>query len=297
MAREGILFSRAYTPNAKCAPSRSCILTGRNSWQLEEAANHWPYFPAKFRTYAEALPEHGWHVGFTGKGWGPGNFQAGGFTRNPAGPSFTGFAEFLKAVPAGKPFCFWFGSTDPHRPYESGSGANLGLQADQVVVPPFWPDNEVTRNDILDYYGEVERFDREAGEAMKLLDKAGLLENTIVIMTGDNGVPFPRCKANLYDGGTRQPLAVRWPGKVRSGQVRHEFINLMDLAPTLARLGLAPRRSRGGGWSSGARPDRRIKLRRLRRQGGQNTVTGSPSRQTSRRAGSAGARFAVECRE
>ena len=63
VAQEGLLFSRAYTPNAKCAPSRSIILTGRHSWQLGAAANHWPYFPEEFRTYAEALSEHGYHVG------------------------------------------------------------------------------------------------------------------------------------------------------------------------------------------------------------------------------------------
>ena len=70
VAEEGILFTRCYTPNAKCAPSRSCILTGRNSWQLEEAANHWPHFPAKFKTYPETLMEHGYHVGLYGQGLG-----------------------------------------------------------------------------------------------------------------------------------------------------------------------------------------------------------------------------------
>ena len=72
VAREGILFSRAYTPNAKCAPSRAIILTGRNSWQLEEAANHMNFFPAKYRGWVETLAENGYEVGYTGKGWGPG---------------------------------------------------------------------------------------------------------------------------------------------------------------------------------------------------------------------------------
>ncbi len=45
LASKGILFLNAYTPNAKCSPSRACILTGRNPWQLEAAANHWPYYP------------------------------------------------------------------------------------------------------------------------------------------------------------------------------------------------------------------------------------------------------------
>ena len=108
-------------------------------------------------------------------------------------------------------------------------------------MPPFWPDNDVSRNDVLDYYWKVERYDREVGELLDLLDKAGKLTNTLVIMTGDNGWPFPRCKANLYDGGTRQPLAVRWPAQCKPGQVSDDFINLMDLAPTcLEAAGLKP---------------------------------------------------------
>src|SRR5213075_1423365 len=72
VAKEGLLFTHAYTPNAKCAPSRACLLTGRNSWQLEAACNHICFFPTKFKTYAESLAGHGYFVGKTTKGWGPG---------------------------------------------------------------------------------------------------------------------------------------------------------------------------------------------------------------------------------
>ena len=72
VAREGILFTRAFTPNAKCAPSRAIILTGRYSWQLEEAANHQNIFPSKFGSYVEVLAANGYMTGYTGKGWGPG---------------------------------------------------------------------------------------------------------------------------------------------------------------------------------------------------------------------------------
>ncbi len=71
LARNGLVFTNAYTPTAKCAPSRSAILTGRNPWQLEEAANHQPYFPAKYKTFSEALKEKGIAVGGQGKIWGP----------------------------------------------------------------------------------------------------------------------------------------------------------------------------------------------------------------------------------
>ncbi len=72
VAREGILFNQAYTPNAKCSPSRACIITGRNPWQLKEAGNHWSVFPAEFKSFQEALGEQGYFTGMTGKGWGPG---------------------------------------------------------------------------------------------------------------------------------------------------------------------------------------------------------------------------------
>jgi len=72
LAKQGVLFLNAYTPNAKCSPSRACILTGRNPWQLEAAANHWPYYPAKFKSCMEALADGGYFVGFTGKAWAPG---------------------------------------------------------------------------------------------------------------------------------------------------------------------------------------------------------------------------------
>ncbi len=237
LAREGMRFNYCFSSAPSCTPSRAAMLTGQYPHRLEQGSCLWGFLPKKFPVYPDLLEKAGYIVGCTRKGWGPGNFEAGGFTRNPAGPSFKTFADFLKTVPEGKPFCFWFGSTDPHRPYEAGSGARSGLKTDNVVIPPFWPDNEVSRNDVLDYYWKVQRFDREVGELLGLLEKQGRLENTLVVMTGDNGWPFPRCKASLYDGGTRQPLAVRWPAKIKPGQVCEEFINLADLAPTFVEAG------------------------------------------------------------
>ncbi len=73
VAKEGLLFNRAYTPNAKCAPSRASILTGRNSWQLEAAGNHNPIFPEKFTTFMEVLGRHGYTSAYRGNRWAPAN--------------------------------------------------------------------------------------------------------------------------------------------------------------------------------------------------------------------------------
>ena len=258
VAREGILFTNAYTPNAKCAPSRSTILTGRNPWQLEEAANHVPYFPAKFRTFPEVLLESGYFTGFTGKGWAPGDpGKINGKRRELTGPGFqqhklippaknisnndyaANFEAFLDANTEGKPFFFWYGSTEPHRAYEYGAGVSKGGKAlsDISRIPGCWPDNDTVRNDMLDYAFEIEHFDSQLGKMLAILGKRGLLENTIVVVTSDNGMPFPRVKGNSYERANHLPLAVMWPEGIRiPGRVVSGFISFIDFAPTFLEL-------------------------------------------------------------
>jgi arylsulfatase A-like enzyme len=239
VAREGALFTRCYCAAPSCTPSRAAILTGRFPHSLEEGANLWGFLPARFAVYPDLLEKAGYHVGYMGKGWGPGNFQAGGRTRNPAGPVYKSFTQFLDACPKDKPFCFWFGSTDPHRPYERDAGRKAGLAPERVRVPLFWPDCPEVRHDILDYYFEVQRFDHQVAGLLAELEKRGLYERTLIVITSDNGMPFPRCKANLYDLGTHMPLAIRWPGVTRPGMRIDRFVSHVDLAPSfLAAAGL-----------------------------------------------------------
>lgn len=155
-----------------------------------------------------------------------------GFVNSPAGKSFEDFAAFMNEKPKDQPFTFWFGSSDPHREYVANTGIQSGMKLQDVTVPGFFPDNDCVRNDILDYYFEIERFDRESGQLIALLKQMGELDNTIIVMTSDNGMPFPRAKANLYDYGTRMPLAIRWPEKVKPGTVIDAFVNFVDLAPS-----------------------------------------------------------------
>jgi len=241
VAREGVLFENAFVSAPSCTPSRGAILTGQWHWRLEEGGNLWSTLPAKFPVYPDLLEQAGFHVGFTRKGWGPGQHQPGGRTRNPAGPNYKNFEEFLSVRPEGKPFCFWFGSNDPHRPYTWRSGVDSGMKPEDVKVPTHLPDCETTRIDICDYYWEIQRFDTEVGQLLKMLEDRGELDNTLVVMTGDNGLPFPRSKSNLYDAGTHVPLAARWPLKVRAGRIVKDFISLCDIAPTfLDAAGLKP---------------------------------------------------------
>lgn len=258
IAREGLLFTNAYTPNAKCGPSRSAILTGRNSWQLEEAANHWCRFPSKFKTYSEVFSESGYHVGFTGKGWAPGDAgEINGKRRELTGTAYNqrklvsptseissddyaaNFVDFLDADSEEKPFLFWYGGREPHRAYEYGSGIEKGGKklSDIKEIYPFWIDNDTVITDLLDYAFEIEHFDIQLGLILQELEQRKLLENTLIIVTSDNGMPFPRIKGQEYELSNHMPLVAMWPsGITNPGRQVDDFVSFIDFAPTFLEL-------------------------------------------------------------
>lgn len=254
IARRGLLFTNCYTPNAKCAPSRSCIVTGRNSWQLESAGNHVCYFPKKYKTFCEALAESSkYKVGFTGKGVAPvkapGRHLTGELWNEVhSEPPTLGissidyaanFARFLNEKPAGRPFCFWYGAMEPHRTYEYGSGIiKGGKSCDQIkTVPGYWPDSETVRADMLDYALEIEHFDKHLGRMLRLLEERGELENTLVVVTSDNGMPFPRCKGAEYEASNHLPLAIMWADGIQTpGRLITDYVSFIDFAPTFLEL-------------------------------------------------------------
>lgn len=251
VAREGALFSRTYCAAPQCSPNRAAILTGKPIWQLEEAGTHGSIFPSKFDVYPDLLEAAGYHVGFTGKGWGPGDWKQGGRGRNPSGPEFNdktlsdvpaagigskdyaaNFELFLESKSKERPFCFWFGGHEPHRTYEVGSGLRSGKSLDDVSVPSFLPDTSEVRSDLLDYFLEIEWFDAQLGKMLAILEAQGELDNTMIVVTGDNGMAFPSAKANVYEYGIRVPLAMRWPKRIMSGQRCDGIVSHLDLMPT-----------------------------------------------------------------
>jgi len=254
IAAEGIRFTNAYTPNAKCAPSRASLLTARNSWQLKEAANHFNNFPAEFKTYPEALKEFGYYTGYTGKGWGPGNpGMINGRKRELCGKAWNdiktetptkyivnndysaNFIDFYNQKPEDKPFYFWYGGYEPHRRYEFGSSFKAGKKLSDInKVPAFFPDNDTVRTDILDYGLEIDYFDSHVEKILDFLEKEGELDNTLVILTSDHGMPFPRVKSDEYDLSNHVPFAMMWGDHIKDpGRVIDKYISFIDVAPTL----------------------------------------------------------------
>lgn len=244
IAREGVLFTHTFNPVPSCSPTRACLLTGRYAHELGSRASLWSDFPRDTAVVTDLLREAGYNTGYCGKPWGPGNWEISGWKENPVGPKFADFAAFIAKRDQAKPFFFWLGNTDTATrggklPYLEAAKKQLDVAA--LTVPPELPDCPEVREDLLNYYGGVMKLDDEAAQAIALLEKSGVLENTVIVYTSDNGWQLPRGLANCYDRGSRVPLAIRWGSRLKAGRKVDDFINVADLGPTFLELaGITP---------------------------------------------------------
>ena len=259
VAREGALFTNSFSTCPSCTPSRTSVLSGRHIWQTGEGGVLYGTLPPDLPLGTHLLEDAGYYVGFTGKPWAPGDWKAGGLTRHPNGAEYNArkhaqpvpqgiderdyaanFDDFLADRPADAPFFFWFGCTEPHRVYEDGVGVRHGAKLGDFETPEFLPDTELVRSDLADYAFEIEWFDAQLEKMLAKLEATGELDNTLVIVTSDNGMPFPRAKVNLYDWGVHMPLAMRWPGAIEPGSRVDAFVSHVDFAPTWLHAAEAP---------------------------------------------------------
>lgn len=278
VANEGVLFTNAFVPAPSCTPCRSSLLSGRYFWNTERGAilqgavwdPNIPSFPLE-------LEKAGYHIGYSYKVWTPGTpphapyggkrtaYHQGGtkfnnfsqfVSRNATKLGIEGakqelydevranFEAFMADREEGQPFCFWWGPTNTHRKWTKGSGQAIwGLDPDKLKgrLPKFLPDVHDVREDVNDYLGECLAVDAGIGLILNKLEEMGELDNTLVVISGDHGIPgIPRAKCNLYDLGTEVTLAARWPEKIEPGRVVSDFINLRELAPTFLKAGQTP---------------------------------------------------------
>lgn len=268
VARSGVYFRNCLAGSPGCAPSRSSIVTGRYHWQNEQSGQHASGWLKKYVPFVDLLKANGYHTGLTQKGVGPFQYyqkdriENDSFrVENAAGKAYNlfkyeegtpsderfasgirnndysaNFKAFLEKREAGQPFFFWYGASEPHRQYEKGAGLRRGKKLESVEVPAFFPDVDEIRSDILDYAVEIEWFDLHLERMINHLDAIGELENTIIIVTADNGMPFPRAKANAYEYGVHVPMAVSFPKNFPGGRIVDDLVSFVDLAPTILEL-------------------------------------------------------------
>lgn len=264
VAREGIYFENCYAGSPGCAPSRSSIVTGRHHWQNEQSGQHGSSWMKKYVPFTDELKNNGYAVGVAGKGVSPfryatsdkdslwrkgdaaGTYHSkivykGANDKRPTNKIsdknyFENFKYFMENAKEDKPFFFWYGGHEAHRGYEKNSWKRTSKKLKDVEVPAFFPDNDVIKGDLLDYAVEIEWFDLHLTKMLTYLEKIGELENTVVIVTADNGMPFPRAKANCYDYGVHVPLAIRYPKEFSKNKRISQPVGFVELAPTILEI-------------------------------------------------------------
>ena len=152
------------------------------------------------------------------------------------------FDDFLADRQPGKPWLYFFGPTTTHRFWVKGSGKILwGIDPDSLKgkLPEFLPDVPEIREDVADYLGECEAVDAYTGVLMKRLEEIGELDKTIIIISGDHGMPGSavRQSRNLYDHGVSVALIIKVPGNLQGGWIVDDVVRLPDLAPTFMEIG------------------------------------------------------------
>ena len=274
IGREGVVFDNAFVAAPSCTPSRAALTLGMYFFRCGRHANlriaDWqgpnPYDEAP--GFPNLLASAGYHVGHAGKTTSKKNAEprqktyVGGQTPMSLfsqTASETGkdavyqevrstFQTFLSDRQEGQPFLYWFGPHNSHRPWVRGSGKRLwGLDPNTLEgrIPKFLPDVPEVREDVADYLGEALAWDAMIAVLLEELERIGELDNTLIVLSGDHGMPgVTHGKCNVYDFGVHAPLLVRWGDAVPAGRRVADFVQMMDVAPTvLEACGVRPPKS------------------------------------------------------
>ncbi len=235
LAREGAAFLNAFSHSPVCAPTRSGIVTGMYPTSIGTHHMRSDMVPPPF---VKAFPEYLRRLGYytTNNSKTDYNFPAPTSAWDESGRN----AHWKNRPDKEQPFFAVFnygrsheGSVRRQFAARGADPANGIHDAAKLILPPYYPDTPKVREAWAAYYDAVTQTDRTIGEMLRELEDAGITEETVVVFWGDHGVGLARGKRWLYDSGVRVPLIARWPGKIEPGSVRADFVQFLDLAPTM----------------------------------------------------------------
>jgi arylsulfatase A-like enzyme len=250
LARESVRYTHAFTTAPVCAPSRAAIITGM--YQTAIGAQHMrttedrvPELPGPYLAvppfYVKAFPEY-----LRGAGY---------FTSNRAKTDYQ-FGEPFTIWDDLGPGAHWRNRSDKTQPFFSVFNLNVTHESqifpssparkgkalitdlERVIVPPYYPDTPLIRQELARMYDNIADMDTQVGEILKHLEADGLADNTIVFYWSDHGDGVPRAKRSLYDSGLRVPLMIRWPkmSPAIAASVNEQLVSMIDLAPTVLAI-------------------------------------------------------------
>ncbi len=261
LAKQSTRFERAFCTTASCSASRSVILTGLHNHANGHFGHMHSYhhFSAydKLTSLPVRLEEAGYRTGHVGKYHvapeAVFRFQHRFKAHSRSTIEMAEACEqFIKAETS-EPFFLYFCFSDPHRgggfaeelPYQPDRFGNITsgypkveeekYDPNQVIVPPFLPDNPETRAEIAQYYQSISRLDKGVGKLLDYLEESDKLDNTMILYISDNGMAFPGAKTTLYEAGMQLPLIAKMPNQ-KVERISYELVTWADLMPTILEV-------------------------------------------------------------
>lgn len=241
LAEQGLKFNRAYNSASMSTPTRHCLYTGLypirnggypNHSRVNDDVRSMPYY----------LGEQGYRVGLAGK-WHINpkeNFPFESVPGWPEGctssdPSYSndGIEEFMSRNRT-EPFCLVLASINPHAPWTGGDTSVF--DPDKLKLPPYFVDTKLMREMYAKYLAEVGLLDRQVGEAMELLKKYNLDDNTLVVFVSEQGSQFAGGKWTNWSAGVKSAMVACWPGKIKAGNETEAIVQYEDILPTFIDL-------------------------------------------------------------
>lgn len=237
LAGQGVKYTNAYAAAPVCSPSRSSLITGMYPPSINSQDHRtidMTDLPQGIRPITQYFQEAGYFcangnaLDLSKEGKEDYNFKTGKL--------FDGTDWAQRKL--GQPFFAQIQIYNPHRPFVHDQ--DNPINPDNVHLPACYPNHPLLRADWAMYLESVQQCDKMVGKILSRLEEEGLVENTIVMLFGDNGRPHLRDKQFLYEGGLKVPLIVRWPGKLKSGKVEDQLVSLIDVSATSMALAKIP---------------------------------------------------------
>jgi N-sulfoglucosamine sulfohydrolase len=242
-AEEGVLFRQAFTVNPTCSPSRAALVTGETPHSNGMLGlSHRGFLLYDYSHHIiHALKPHGYHTALSGvqhiagkldetaEAWRVIGYDE--FLGNPNEANEKAI-EFIESKPE-KPFFMSVGFVETHRIFPE---EHPNDDARYCLPPAPLPDTPENREDMARFKESARNLDRKMGEVLDALQENGLGDNTLVIITTDHGIAFPRMKCNLEDSGIGVMLMMRGPEGICGGKVFDCMVTHMDIFPTICDL-------------------------------------------------------------
>lgn len=231
LAEDGLKFNKFFQAAPMCSPTRHNLMTGIYPVRSGAYPNH-TFVEEGTKSIVQHLRPLGYRLALSGKRHlSPKSVFDFEYLGKGKNPDFALVDEFMEdASEKQEPFCLFLTSNEPHVPWNKGNPDMYDPAT--VDLPPYFVDTEETREAFVSYLAEINYLDQQVEEALALLDKHGIADNTIFIFTSEQGNSFPFAKYTNYDAGLQTAFIVRWPGVISEGRTTNAIADYTDVVPT-----------------------------------------------------------------